>query len=188
MHDRRLLKFLGEKPQEEFSGPVWRARPVGGKYDPTTPANVDGRWASPEGPAVLYTSLEREGSLAEIAFHWGQFTPLIKRPAALYKLRLKTSKTLRLIRTDLESLDIMWEDYLSTNYKATAAIGDAVEWLGCDGLIAPNARWDCDNLMVFTNKQPMTDEYEIKVLEREEVDWITWARGHGFLPAAGLDG
>jgi RES domain len=183
VHDRELLKFLAERPQEEFSEPVWRARPASDRYSPTTPVNIEGRWATSDGPAVLYTSLERDGSLAEIAFHWSQLTPLMRRPAALYQLRLKTSKTLRLLRTDLEILKIPWHDYETTNYRRTAVIGDAVAWLGCDGLIAPNARWDCENLMVFPDNLPMSDEYDIEIVKREEVDGLP---GRGIMDSWGL--
>ena len=38
--------------------------------------------------AILYTSLEREGALAEIAFHWSQLNPRPTKPVLVHRLRV----------------------------------------------------------------------------------------------------
>jgi hypothetical protein len=55
---------------------------------------------------VLYTSLEREGALAELSYHWSQLTPLPSKPAMLHRLAVDTGKTLRLVRASLSHLGI----------------------------------------------------------------------------------
>jgi hypothetical protein len=124
---------------------------------------------------VLYTSLDREGALAEIAFHWGQLTPLPSKPAALHRLRLTSRRTLRLIEADLVSLGVDLAAYRSVNYARTQVIGAAVAFLERDGLIVPSARWDCENLVLFPDNHDLVDD-RLEVAESEAVDWRAWAR------------
>lgn len=132
--------------------------------------------------AVLYTSLEREGALAEISFHWSQLTPLPTKPLALHRLGIRTHNTLRLLRADLSQLGVNSDHLAEMNYERTQEIGAAVAFLGHDGLIAPSARWQCDNLMVFNDNQSVTSELE--VISTETVSWLAWARAEGFLPTS----
>ena len=126
---------------------------------------------------MLYTSLEREGALAEIAFHWSQLTPLPSKPVMLHRLRVITKNSLRLIRTQLSSLGVEPAHFGQLGYAQTQAIGEAAAFLGCDGLIAPSARWDCDNLILFNDNHGI--ENELEVLSSESVDWIAWSRARG---------
>jgi hypothetical protein len=58
-------------------------------------------------------------------------------------------------------------------------IGSTAACLGLDSLIAPSARWRCDNLVLFANSH--------NTLERLEADadvlieWQEWAKQDGFL-------
>jgi len=182
-HDQALLDALSRRPITIFSGSVYRAVIPG--YDPLAPSTRGGRWSTHGGPSILYTSRERDGALAEIAFHWGQLTPIPKRPVALHTLAVETSKTLRLIRADLSSLGVEDSQYETINYQRTQEIGVAVAFLGCDGLIAPNARWPCDNLMIYMENVPL--ERGFSVIDGSRVDWIEWARQHGRLPSSSTD-
>lgn len=65
------------------------------------------------------------------------------------------------------------------NPPRTQAIGAAAEFLGCDRLIAPSARWDCDNLMLYTDR--LRAAATLARQETEAVDWARWGREHGFL-------
>ena len=171
-HDPALLDALSRRAQTTYRGRVYRATRV--SYDPLIASTRAGRWAPNDGPAVLYTSMAREGALAEIAFHWGQLTPIPKRAVALHALAVGTTKTLRLIRADLASLGVRDDQYEAINYSRTQEIGAAIAFLGCDGLIAPNARWSCDNLMVFMEHVPLDREFAIEATET--VNWIEWAQ------------
>ena len=87
-------------------------------------------------------------------------------------------KSLRLARSDLIVLGVDRSSFGSRGYERTQAIGAAVAHLNCDGLIAPSARWTCENVMVFLTNQ--TGEEEIaQVVASEEVDWRAWARDKG---------
>ena len=68
IHDRDLLDRLDTLPKEAFDGEVFRGTRQG--LNPLAGSFSGGRWMRPDGAAVLYTSLEREGALAEISFHW----------------------------------------------------------------------------------------------------------------------
>ncbi len=171
-HDPALLDALSRRPQVAYNGSVYRATRK--DYDPLLASTRGGRWAPSNGPEVLYTSLEREGALAEITFHWTQLTPMPKRPVALHTLAVGTTKTLHLIRSDLASLRVREELYETIHYSRTQEIGAAVAFLGCDGLIAPNARWPCENLMVFMEHVPLDREFTVAATE--SLDWIDWAR------------
>jgi hypothetical protein len=128
---------------------------------------------------VLYTSLARDGALAEIAFHWAQLQP---RPTKLvHRLRVVAHGTLRLLRADLAALDVAEGDYAVVNLPRTQEIGAAAEFLGCDGLIAPSARWACDNLMLFPDR--MTTAGGLELIDTETVDWMTWATENRLLDA-----
>ena len=172
IHDPELLERLSAFSTASFDGEVFRTTPM--SLDPLTPSTRGGRWAPTGEVSVLYTSMEREGALAEIAFHWGQLTPLPSKPAALHRLRLTTRRTLRLIETDLVGLGVDLGVYRSVNYVRTQVIGAAVAFLECDGLIIPSARWDCQNTVLFTDNHDLGERLEVAA--SEAVDWRAWAR------------
>ena len=71
-------------------------------------------------------------------------------------------------------------DWIRAQFPALAQeIGAAVEFLGCDGLIAPCARWACDNLILFPDRMGLDATPEI--VTSEAVDWVTWATANGLL-------
>jgi RES domain len=180
LHDPALLEQLSAFKKESFDGEVFRA--TRRSLDPLAPSTSGGRWA-PEGlVSVLYTSLLREGALAEISFHWSQLTPRPSRPAVLHRLGISAERRLRLLRADLEKLDLDMTQYESVNYGRTQEIGAAIAFLGCDGLIVPCARWRCENLIVFTENHALASRLE--VLSTEEVDWQTWAKDAGLFDSS----
>lgn len=68
-------------------------------------------------------STEREGALAEIAFHWSQFDPRPSKPAALHRITLTARRTIRLLRADLVNLGVDWARYGEICYERSQAIG-----------------------------------------------------------------
>jgi RES domain len=128
---------------------------------------------------VLYTSFERDGALAEIAFHWTSFNPRPTKPAMVHRLGVQSDRALKLIRSDLEALGVQAAHVEDPNYARTQEIGAVVAFIGCDGLIVPSARWPCENLILFTDNLAMNISLEIKGVE--EVDWQAWAKSAGRL-------
>ena len=181
IHDPILVERLTAFPTEIFDGEVFRATRA--NLDPLAPSTNGGRWA-PVGDVrhqtpVLYTSLEHDGALAEISFHWSQLTPQPSKPAIVHHLRVNTDRTMRLLRGNLEQLDIEATSLSGGDYRRTQEIGAAVAFLGCDGLIVPSARWDCDNLVIFMENHALSNH--LSAIRSEEVDWQAWARQAGLL-------
>ncbi len=182
IHDQSLVDQLSTLATEPFAGEVFRV--TGGSADPLASSGNGGRWA----PAarygadvpVLYTSLERDGALAEVVSYLAMLTPLpTSRPLKVSRLGVTTSCTLRLARAKLEKLGVDMAQYGERDYAFTQAIGAALAFLGLDGLIAPSARWPCDNLMIYQTNHKLSER--LKVVSDEAVDWGAWARANGFL-------
>ncbi|MBI3528877.1 MAG: RES family NAD+ phosphorylase [Betaproteobacteria bacterium] len=178
IHDVDLLDRLSSFAAIKFNGEVFRATRK--SLDPLTPSVNGGRWVPKGGVSVLYTSLTREGALAELSFHWSQFNPLPSKPANLHQMALTTQRTLRLLKADLDSLSVDWTEYPRINYVRTQQIGAAIAFLGCDGLIAPSARWSTENMMIFTENHDI-NENDLRLIRTEEVEWIAWAKQNGFI-------
>jgi hypothetical protein len=183
IHAKEVLDRLGSLSPIEFGDDVFRATRHG--LAPLTASTRGGRWSprdvlgGTDSVATLYTSCVRDGALAELAFHYAQLTPFPSKPVLLHRLHVTTKKTLRLLHVDLVSLDVAWADYQTLNYVKTQQIGAAVAFLGCDGLIAPSARWTCENLMLFPTNHAF--ESELSVVTSDKVALKEWARDHQFL-------
>ena len=80
--------------------------------------------------SVLYTSLIREGALAEISFHWSQLSPRPTKPVTLHTLRVGAQRTLKFVRADLVALGVPESEYGRINLPRMQEIGAAVEFLG----------------------------------------------------------
>jgi hypothetical protein len=177
VHDPDLLDRLSAFTPVRFDDAVFRATRLG--LDPLTGSYAGGRWAPRDAAQVLYTSREHEGALAEIAFHLAQLTPRPSKPVMVHRLRVTTRATIRLLRANLTELGLDTADYESLNYGRTQAIGAAVAFLGCDGLIVPSARWSCENLMIFMDNHRIDETLDRE--HSESVDWLAWAHTHGRL-------
>ena len=181
IHDLALLEQLSAFAPERFDDEAFRATLA--SLNPLVPSTSGGRWA-PIGDArhqvpILYTSLERDGALAEISYHWGQLAPRPSKPVVVHRLRVATERTLKLVRADLEQLGVNMVQFAGRGHRRTQEIGAAVAFLGQDGLIVPSARWDCDNLVIFADNHQLSND--LAVVASEEVDWQTWARDAGVL-------
>ena len=183
IHDQDLVDRLSGLQAERFEGEVFRATPV--SADATAPSISGGRWAPPPegepGVYVLYTSLERDGAIAEVASFLVELTPIPgPRPLKVTRLAVSTGRTMRLARADLAGLGVDLDRYGERDYARTQKIGAALVFLGLDGLIAPSARWSCENLMIFTENHTLTERLE--PIGDEQVEWRAWAKAHGLLP------
>ncbi len=179
IHDLELTDRLSDFPLEKFSGLVYRA--TGLNADPTAASRSGGRWAPAENDepsvAVLYTSLERDGAIAEVVSYLAEQNPMPSKPLRVHELNVSASKTLTLSRVTLLDLGVDLSRYNERDYTRTQRIGAALNFLEIDGLIAPSPRWPCDNLIIFADNLLMTETLEIK--SSEEIDWQEWARSAG---------
>lgn len=168
--DLELLDLIDGHEGVPFSGDVWRivreerdvleGYPAGARWDPGT---FD----------VLYTALAREGALAEIHFHLNR-QPVFpsKLRSVLHRLTVRTTRTLKIADLEaLEGLGVSRETYQSLDYERCQEIGDAAQFLGFDGILAPSARWPCQNLVLFVDRFEPGD---LELAESEPVDWQAW--------------
>lgn len=148
--DPGLLEQLEGHVQRPYDGSAYRVvwvntRPVQGSI------GKRGRWSSPEGQfECLNTSLMPEGADAEFEAFWSLFEQRPDREALNWELRVKLKKVVELNFEDLGILGVNQTDYQNRDYSRTQEIADALNYLGCDGLIVPSARHDCKNLIIFT--------------------------------------
>jgi RES domain-containing protein len=168
--DPDLLDALEAHEGVSFEGDVWRVARQ--ERDPLQGYPAAARW-DPGTFDVLYTSLSRDGALEEIHFHLSR-QPVFpsKVVSVLHRISVKTQRTLRLADiAALQDLGVAIETYGDLQYERTQEIGDAAAFLGFDGILAPSARWSCQNLVIFTDRFSPTD---LIVIESEPVDWAVW--------------
>ena len=170
--DLELLDALDALPRVAFEGTVWRAVRAG--RDPLQGHPSAGRW-DPGTFDVLYTSMEPDGAIAEIHFHLSR-QPVFPSGLVwqLHEITVRTGKTLRF--ADLSALATLGVDrarYGEILYGRTQAIGDAADFLGFDGLIAPNARWPCQNLVIFIDRLAPAD---LAIRSSAAINWTAWRK------------
>ena len=179
--DHALLDALDAFKRAPFAAPVWRVAREG--RDPLQAAASRSRWCN-GAFEVLYTSLARDGAVAEIHALLN-LQPVFPSGMRwfIHKLRVAADKMLKF--ADLNTLARLGVDtarYDGRDYSRTQDIADAAYFLGFDGLIAPSARWDCLNAVLFTERiQP--DQIAIHKSEVRAVDWGKWQKGRGAKPA-----
>jgi RES domain len=172
--DHRLLDALDALPREVFAGRVWRVVPDG--RNPSQGRSSIGRWGNGTFD-VLYTSFERDGAIAEIHEYLNLQPVFPSKPSwSCFELAIRSHRTLRFADLSaLKNLDVDIDAYGQRRYARTQEIADAAFFLGFDGLIAPSARWRCDNLVLFT-AQPAPADIEIVAEQGTRIDWATWRR------------
>lgn len=170
--DLALLDQIDAHEGVAFTGDVWRI--VRADRDVLQGYPAAARW-DPGTFDVLYTSLERDGALAEIHFHLSR-QPVFpsKLRSVLYRLRVTTQRTLKIADlAALKALGISRETYASLSYERCQEIGDAAQFLGFDGILAPSARWPCQNLVLFVDR---FDPDDLQLVDSEPVDWPAWRK------------
>lgn len=170
-HDFQLLDALGDIEGKPFRGTVWRVVRKGRSV--MDGSRGAGRW-NPRHLQVLYGALEADGAVAEIHHHMslGQSVFPSRMEHMLYEVEIKTEQTLMLMdMSQLKDLGVDETRYNEMLYHRTQEIADAAAFLGFDGLIAPSARWACNNVVLFLD----TFNFEnMNVISKEQIDWKNW--------------
>lgn len=187
-HDIRLVDALAGFRASSYDAVVYRATRV--NADPTAFSTAGGRWAPPaswQEVQVLYTSLERDGAIAEVASYFAELTPRPKKSILVHRLRVTASNVVRLTIDDLLALGVEMTEYEQRHYarpgeepiSRTQEIGAALNFLERDGLLVPSARRDCENLIIYGDNHRLSERLESESTEEE--DWVAWAKRFGFL-------
>ena len=174
VHDKDVLDALEAIGAQPFDGQVWRVTRSG--RDPARGSAASGRWSPPGEFEVLYTSLERDGALAEIG-HRLSLEPVwpSRLVHELHELTIHAGRAVRLLNLQtLETLGVNTARYEKYDYSATQAIAAAAQFLGFDALIVPNARHPGLNLVgLLENLDPGA---AVEIVPSEIVDWSDWRR------------
>jgi RES domain-containing protein len=126
------------------------------------------RW-NPPGVAAIYTSLARDGALAE-AEHQIAVQPVPPRARrTVYALELTLAGVLDLTDADLlQNLGVGPAELAADDMAACRRLGGAADWLRHDGLLLPSARSTNTNLVIFPANRDRDARFEI--LHSEPVD------------------
>ena len=172
VHDRAILDALDAIDPMPFEGEVWRVILKG--RDPLRGSSTHGRW-SPNGEfEVLYTSLAREGALAEVGYRLS-LEPIwpSRLQHEIHRIEVRTEKTLHIADlAALQSLGVDISNYQGFDYGVTQAITSASLFLMFDGMLVPSARADCTNLVLFLDR--LSEHGHLVVRESEAVNWTAW--------------
>ena len=171
IHDRVILDSLEALDPEPFRGTVWRVTRRG--REPLRGAAAHGRWSASGEFEVLYTSLMRDGALAEIGYRLSLQPVWPSRiEHEIHAIEVQTERNLRFADTaSLAPFGVDVARYRSFDYTATQAVAAAANFLGFDGLIVPNARFACGNLVIFTERAP-----DLTLIETRRINWDRWRR------------
>ena len=173
--DDRLLDLVGAIEGQPFEGAMWRV--VRNGRDVLDGSRGSGRWNTSE-MSVLYGASIPDGAIAEIHFHLNRGESVFpsRMRHNLYELTVKARQTLVFADMDqLRRLGVEDSRYRELLYTRTQEISAAAAFLGFDGLIAPSARWDCQNIVLFLDS---IDLEEIRTISTEPVDWTLWRKVH----------
>lgn len=160
---------------------LWRV--VRDKRDPCQCSKPGGRWDD-ESVEVLYTAHERDGALAEMHFHLRKGQPVIP-PKIRYRLHelqsnlenvldLSDRSLLTDLGVDMAKFGQMTYVNKDHEYVRTQIIGETANFLGFNAILVPNARWNCNNIVLFCDSL-VPDQLD----EREDhgiVDWKSWEK------------
>lgn len=184
--DNALIDAIEGIRSKPYRGRVWRV--VRSGKDVLAPSAAGGRWDDATFE-VLYTSLAADGATAEMHFHLSRGQPVIPSKVAyhLYELRVKVERALHL--EDISAVGRLGVDTarygaLSYNdrhqeYPRTQEVGETAHFVGFEALIAPNARWNVLNAILFADR---ISPGEIEVVrDHGPIDWSVWqAKPFGF--------
>jgi RES domain-containing protein len=171
VHDRTILDALEKIDPIPIDTSVWRVVREG--RDPIRGSVANGRWSPGPTTEVLYTSLEKDGALAEIGFRLSLEPVWPSRlHHRIHEIRVKTARTLQFVDVgSLASFGVEVARYESFEYGATQALAAAAHFMEFDGLLVPSARHKSQNLVVFMDRDAAG---LLEVLSTEPVDWSRW--------------
>jgi RES domain-containing protein len=173
--DDRLLDLVGGIEGQPYEDAMWRVVRKG--RDVLDGSRGSGRWNTSD-MSVLYGAANPDGAVAEIHFHLnrGQSVFPSRMRHDLFELKVTARQTLVLADMDqLRRLGVEDGRYRELLYARTQEIAAAAAFLGFDGLIAPSARWDCQNIILFLDA---IDLEEVRTVSTEPVDWKAWRQAN----------
>jgi hypothetical protein len=176
VHDRAILDALDAMDPVQFDNIVWRITRSG--RDATRGSAANGRWSPGGAVEVLYTSLDREGALAEIGYRLSLEPVWPSRlKHEIHELAAQRERSLKFANiASLAPLGVDVSRYETFDYTATQALAAAAHFLEFDGLLVPSARHNSMNLVLFMDRG-LSGSIEVK--STTTVDWEAWRGQRG---------
>ncbi|MGE4220977.1 MAG: RES family NAD+ phosphorylase [Alphaproteobacteria bacterium] len=171
VHDRAILDALEKMNPVVLNAVAWRITRAG--RDPIRGSAANGRWSPGGTVEVLYTSMERDGALAEIGFRL-TLEPVwpSRLQHEIHEIDVQTTRTLQFVEVaSLAAFGIEVSRYESFDYTATQALAAAAHFMEFDGLLVPNARHNSQNLVIFMDRDGAAS---LECLSTQAVDWTAW--------------
>lgn len=180
--DSHLLDALESLPVVPVERVVWRVVREG--RDPCRCSAAGNRWDDGHFD-VLYTSCTRGGAVAEMHYHLSRGQPVFpsKLRYSLHQIRvsldgvydLSSPQTLRDLGVDMDRFGQLSYADRKSEYLSNQQVADAAHFLGsiepgdASGILVPNARYDCPNLVIFCS-HTMPGDFEA-IADHGLVDW-----------------
>jgi hypothetical protein len=181
--DVETLDRLSSMPRHALQLTVWRMARRG--RNASQSSQPKGRWDDGSFE-VLYTACDRDGACAELHYHLTRGQPVFPSQLQIHLHEFHVLLTSALVFEDVESLTpfgIEAQKYgsfeyarLKEEYAPTQKLGEACQFLGADGLLVPNARWGCQNAVLFMGN--MLSDNLRQVTDHGMIDLRDWARTH----------
>lgn len=181
VRDSDLIDALESIESDAYEGSIWRVVREG--KDPCQCSSAGGRWDDGTFD-VLYSSVERDGAIAEMHFHLSRGQPIMpsKVRYKIFELSVSLSRLLRIpTLEDLTRLGFnvatfgqLSHDERIQEYPRTQDIAETAHFLEFDGMLVPSARWNCANMVVFCD-QILAGSLDI-VEDHGVIDWAAWKR------------
>jgi hypothetical protein len=181
LRDSGLIDALEATSNVAYEGTLWRVVREG--RDPCQCSAPGGRWDDGTFD-VLYTSLERNGAIAEMHFHLMRGQPVFpsKVRYTLHELHVSVSEVKRIeALQNLAALGLDTSKYGQLAYQSrvqeyprSQQIAEVSHFLDCKALMVPNARWSCLNLVLFCDGLQPDALQEVK--NHGVIDWAQWQR------------
>jgi RES domain-containing protein len=179
--DKALIDAIEAHIPFQFEGVVWRV--AGEGRSPVACARSGGRWDDGSFD-VLYTAQERDGAIAEMYFHLARGQPVFPSQVRyhIHEIAVTLNRALKFV--NLEALAAIGMDTArfgqlsyhdrAAEYPQSQDVAEVAHFLDFDGLIVPNARWSCANVVLFCDRVPLFAMEAIA--DHGLVDWAGWAR------------
>ena len=179
LRDSALIDALEAMSPTSYDGAVWRV--VRSGRDPLQCSSYGGRWDDRTFD-VLYAAQMADGAVAEMYFHLSRGQPVFPSKVSYQPfeigadidglLEFPTLQALQDIGVNTSRYGALSYDERAQEYPRTQELAEAVHFIGANGLLVPNARWSCLNLVVFCDRiRP--DSLEI-ISDHGPTVWEAW--------------
>lgn len=155
---------MGHMP---FTGKVWRVH--WNERDACAGGTGGGRWGRANEFETLYTSVERDGALAEIYHHLARAPVFADRPVVVSQINISLHRTLRLNDKSLAALGLHSPDF---SICRSQEVGAAARFLDIEALLVPSLRWPCENAVIFPDR--LSQDSSLAVAASEPINWPAW--------------